>query len=329
MTSRTTAAKLQTVFDKNTYFFKNPIHEKNTQTYIENLIGMIVQLQSEMKESSFSKEVINNFLKKTHALKCILAVSSVSFELLQRIVTIIRKEDFKDFDIYFYKNKWAGGLYEKEWGSKKIQSLVQKNEFFRKAIVNLFFEGEKTILQDFLPEFNLRVLNVDVLDNIPTLSYKTLEILFHYKERGSHAGKKQNNPETLMEKILKNHNIPYEKGDLPLLKTHENVRKRTMDFMIPNKQDPKLIMEFSYLTTTSSGDGDKAKTENGVKDLITEYYPSAKFVGFIDGVGWISRDKDAERLCEAFDDVFTFHEDELVRFDDYLKKILPEYFKND
>jgi hypothetical protein len=72
--------------------------------------------------------------------------------------------------------------------------------------------------------------------------------------------------------------------------------------------------------------GDKAKAENGVTDLIKKHYPKAKFVGFIDGVGWINRDEDLKRLCEAFDDVYTFHDNELKRFEETLKEIFPEYF---
>ncbi len=59
-----------------------------------------------------------------------------------------------------------------------------------------------------------------------------------------------------------------------------------MDFIIPHKREPKVIIESSFLVTTSSGQGDKSKTETNVNSLITKYYPKAKFIGFVDGIGW-------------------------------------------
>lgn len=72
------------------------------------------------------------------------------------------------------------------------------------------------------------------------------------------------------------------------------------------------------MTTTSSGQGDKSKTEISVSSLIKEYYPNAKFIGFIDGIGWYVRIKDLERMVVAYEDVFTFHKDELQRFEQLL-----------
>lgn len=98
--------------------------------------------------------------------------------------------------------------------------------------------------------------------------------------------------------------------------------------MIPSKEAPLLIIESSVSTTTSSGNGDKAKAENGVNPLNKKYYPDAIFIGFIDGVGWVTRTSDAERMCEGFDDVFTFHPDELDRFIDLLKELFPQNFED-
>ena len=91
-----------------------------------------------------------------------------------------------------------------------------------------------------------------------------------------------------------------------------------MDFIIPNKQSPQCIIECSYLATTSSGQGDKSKTEIAVSNLIKKYYPKAVFIGFVDGIGWYVRKKDLMRMVSAYDDVFTFHTQEIVRFKRFL-----------
>ena len=114
--------------------------------------------------------------------------------------------------------------------------------------------------------------------------------------------------------------IPFEKGDLEELFKHKFDEKRTMDFVIPSKQNPQIIIESSFLVTTSSGQGDKSKTEGNIKKLLEQYYPKAKFVGFVDGIGWQVRQGDLKRMVTAFDEVFTFHKDELDRFKDFLKE---------
>ncbi|OGW02869.1 MAG: hypothetical protein A2889_10120 [Nitrospinae bacterium RIFCSPLOWO2_01_FULL_39_10] len=95
-----------------------------------------------------------------------------------------------------------------------------------------------------------------------------------------------------------------------------------MDFIIPNKKNPRIIVESSFLVTTSSGQGDKSKTEISIDSLIKEHYPKAKFMGFIDGIGWYVRKGDLKRMVAAYEDVFTFHKEELERF----KRFIVETF---
>ena len=87
-----------------------------------------------------------------------------------------------------------------------------------------------------------------------------------------------------------------------------------MDFIIPSKKAPRVIVESSFLVTTSSGQGDKSKTEISIDSLIKRHYPKAKFIGFVDGIGWYVRKGDLKRMVGAYVDVFTFHKDELARF---------------
>tara|TARA_R100000005_G_scaffold95293_1_gene76241 strand:- start:959 stop:1951 length:993 start_codon:yes stop_codon:yes gene_type:complete len=330
MSLRSTADKLKTVREKNTYYFKNELFEEEMQSHIDKLIFLAKYLKEDLIEHGCTKDVLNRFLTKENALKALLGVTSVSFEMLQRIVTIIRRRDFKEFTTVFYKDKWNSNNLKTEWGAKKIEKMTMDNEYFRKAMVNIFFETNKTILGEILTKYDLSKMDSSVINNVTTLSDQTIDILMRYKEKGSYAARKGNNPEIVLQTILDDAKITYDSGcDLPLLAENEKILKRTMDYMIPSKENPILIIESSYVTTTSSGCGDKAKTENGVNPLNKKYYPNAIFIGFIDGVGWYTRVKDAERMCEGFDDVFTYHKDELNRFKNLLKELFPENFAND
>ena len=134
---------------------------------------------------------------------------------------------------------------------------------------------------------------------------------------------KENHPETVIVEILEKVGLTYETGDLTELISNAPDNKRTMDFIIPNKENPLIIIESSFLATTSSGQGDKSKTEISIDTLIKEHYPKVTFIGFVDGIGWYVRKGDLRRMVTAYEDVFTFHTEELKRFE----KLLIETFK--
>ena len=95
-----------------------------------------------------------------------------------------------------------------------------------------------------------------------------------------------------------------------------------MDFLIPSRSNPKIIVESSYVVTTSSGQGDKAKAEQSVYKMIKQHYPDSLFMGFLDGLGWLVRRGDLRRMTLAYDDVFTFRQDELERFSRLVTQII-------
>jgi hypothetical protein len=97
-----------------------------------------------------------------------------------------------------------------------------------------------------------------------------------------------------------------------------------MDFIVPNKTSPKLIIECSYSVTTASGMGDKAKTEKTVTNYLKENYLGVFFVGFVDGIGWYVRRGDLKRMVDAYDFVFTFHKKELQKFENLLTEVFKK-----
>jgi hypothetical protein len=207
-----------------------------------------------------------------------------------------------------------------EWSDSYIEKLLLENNRFRKGMVNLFFEGSTVqFLVKTMKPFELKKLSFSKMRfDIEAM----IDTLVRYKEKGSYSGKKENNAETVIESILRSKGITWATGDLSELVTNAPVQKRTMDFIIPNKRSPKIIIESSYLMTTSSGQGDKSKTEVTVSTLLKEHYPDAIFIGFVDGIGWYVRKNDLKRMVEAFTDVFTFHHDEIDRFRGFVDDII-------
>lgn len=321
--------KIKTVIEKNTFYFYNEEFEEAYEGYINSLTETLLVLKNRVKtEGSLKKEIFEDLLaKKENGLTSLLALTGLSIESLKRLITFIRVIDDAELNQLVCKKGWIEDSKKNtsdkglsEWGTNKIQNEIVKNRYFRRGIVNLFFEGSTIpVISKALPLFELKKLSISKLGfNIEAL----IDTLVRYKEKGSYSGKRENNPERVIEMILDELDIPFETGDLSELVEKAFDTKRTMDFIIPNKRNPIVVIESSYLVTTSSGQGDKSKAEISIDALIKKYHPEAHFIGFVDGIGWYVRKNDLKRMVTAYEDVFTFHDDEVDRFKEFLVKEL-------
>lgn len=323
----TTESKFKLVIDKNTFYLYDRDFEEKYEGYISSIKELLLVLRNKVSTEGLKKDFFVELIRdKKNGLRALLALTGISNEYLKRLITLIRVIDDEELNKLALKGKWQTEIEKisesgvSEWSDSKIAGLIKDNEHFAKGIVNIFFEGSSVpVLTQALPLFELKKLSVEKLEfKIESL----VDTLIRYKEKGSYAGKKENNPEVLIEKVLEELEIPYTSGDLKKLVGVLDEEKRTMDFIIPDQENPLLIVESSYVVTTSSGQGDKAKTEINVARLIKKYYPKALFIGFVDGIGWYVRKNDLKRMVGAYDDVFTFHKEELNRF----KKLVSTIF---
>ena len=309
--------KFQNVIDKNTFYFFNPAFEEKYEGYLNSLKEILLFLKNEIEIKGLRKKIFENLLiEKENGLKALLALTGFSNETLKRLTTIVRVVDDSELNKLVFKENWpkdedANNI--KEWSDTRITNLIKNNQYFRKGIINIFFEGSTIpFLTKTVPLFELKKLSISKLKfELPEM----IDTLIRYKEKGSYSGMEENNPEILIKKILNGLDITFEKGDLSELINNAPNNKRTMDFIIPDKKNPIIIVESTFLATTSSGQGDKSKTEISIDSLIKSHYPKAKFIGFVDGIGWYVRKGDLKRMVTAYEDVFTFHKDELKRFE--------------
>lgn len=318
--------KYKTVITKNSFYFSNSEFEERYEANTINLLKtLLLHLQNEIQNNGCKEWLFVDFIQKNEfGLESLLVLNGLANENLKRIITIARIVNDKDLSMLLYVYEWNDANKTndiKEWGDKKIKTLIRSNESFAKGLINLFFKGSSNpFLAKTLPLFELQKLNFLKINFEPIAM---LDTLVRYRQKGSYSGAMEN-LESSIKEILNKLHTPFESGDLPLLSKNENLNKRTMDFIIPSKQNPKIIIESSFLSTTSSGQGDKAKTEIIVGNLIKQYYPQATFVGFVDGIGWYVRKQDLQRMVEAYDEVFTFRSDELKRFEEFLQKGLQD-----
>jgi len=295
------------VIEKNTYFFHNDDFEKISESYIAVLKNLLSQLKDTIEEKGLSVRTISEWLiTDKNSLQALLTLTGISRETFLRLVSFVRIKNDSDVNILVNRKYWPPENKEfTEWNQDKLTELLFSNEKFREGIVSLFFYGAtKESISTNLPLFEYYKLSKEKFE----FSVKALlDTIVRYKYKGSYAADKRNNPENLIIDVLEKLKIPYEKGKIPQV-------DRQMDFLIPSRSDPKIIIESSYVVTTSSGQGDKAKTEQSVSERIKIHYPHSIFVGFLDGLGWFVRRGDLRRMTLAYDEVFTFRKDELERF---------------
>lgn len=311
--------KFNTVISKNTFYFYNEEFEEYHEGHISSIAQNIFLLKNRIESYGLKESVLLEHITGIEdGLDAILTVTGFSKESLLRLVTFIRATDDKTLSIIVNKDSWPNEDFKTEWGLDKIKSIIKANKKFAEGIVNLFFKGPTVpVIKKVLPLFEFKKLDINKF----SFSIESLvDTIIRYKTKGSYKAAKGGNPEVVIEEILTVAKLSFEKGKFRIPEAG-NI-PRTMDFIIPNKTSPKIIIECSYSVTTASGMGDKAKTEKTVADYLKKNYPNVVFVGFVDGIGWYVRRGDLKRMVGAYDFVFTFGKDELERF----RNLLTETF---
>ena len=311
--------KFDTVISKNTFYFYNEEFEEYYEGHISSIAQNIFLLKNRIDREGLKESVLlEHIIEIEDGIDAILTVTGFSKESLQRLVTFIRAADDKSLSTLVNKDSWPSEDFKTEWSLDKIKSITKTNKKFAEGIVNLFFRGPTVpVIKKVLPLFEFKKLDIKKF----SFSIETLvDTIIRYKTKGSYKAAREGNPEIVIEQILTSHKLSFEKGKFRIPEAG-NI-PRTMDFIVPNKTAPKLIIECSYSVTTASGMRDKAKTEKTVADYLKKNYPSVIFVGFVDGIGWYVRRGDLRRMVEAYDFVFTFSKEELERFE----KLLQETF---
>jgi len=306
--------KFKTVLEKNTFYFQNVEFEEEHEAYISSLAQNLFILKNRVEQEGLKEEIfVDHITNMEDGLDALLTLTGFSKESLLRLMTFIRVIDDEGLNKIVNKEYWSKEDFGREWSLEKIKLYVRSNRKFAEGIVNLFFKGSTVpILRKVIPLFEFKKLDINKL-NFSTESL--IDTIIRYKTKGSYSASKGNNPEIVIEKILNELRYPFERGKL------ENI-PRTLDFIIPSKKSPKVIIECSYVVTTSSGMGDKAKTEQRVAEAIKKHYPNTLFVGFVDGIGWYVRRGDLARMVKAYDFVFTFRADEINKFKELLRQIM-------
>ncbi len=317
--------KLKKVIERNTFFI--PKSDEVERRYSELLsrikeaireLSEIVETIDLNDENELIKTLTDFLQRNEHGLNALLALSGMSYEKLYRIISFLRimykKEKYKTDSKWLKEDVWTvkkGKEIFSEWKENKIKSKIRSDRSFAEDIIKIFL-GKNEFVNNQLSEFEKGYI---LTPNKLTLQREALvDTLIRYSLSGRYSASKGVVPEEIIKNILNELDVPYESGRVKGI-------GRKIDIVIPSKENPKIFIQISYVETTSSGMGDKAKTERDtVRRNIKKYYPDAIFIIFVDGAGWLTREEAVKVMCEAGDYVFTFHKDSLNEF----KKLIEE-----
>jgi Arc/MetJ-type ribon-helix-helix transcriptional regulator len=311
--------KVRTVFEKNTFFTKAlPNIEREYQNLIDAVVSSLKKLKEIVKEIDVTKpykqkllDILTDFLHtEEHGLDATLAVCGLSYEKLYRIVSFLRTAYQRG--LYKSSSSWVRETLTREWKGEEIKSRLRNDLVFAADLAKILL-GEEPLINEALSPYDRRTLDPK---KFLFLEDSMLDTLARYSFHGSYSASKGGAPEDIIKNILDEMGVRYVRGKVKAI-------GRKIDFIIPSAINPKVFIECSYIETTSSGMGDKAKTERDtVARGIKQNYPNATFIVFVDGAGWLVREEALRIICEAGDYVFTFHEEQLEEFKKLLSKII-------
>ena len=217
---KTTDEKFKTVIEMNTFWYSNRKFETTYEGYINALKENLLHLKNRVETEKLSVELIADFLDEEgeDGLTALLALTGFSYELLKRVFTFIRIKDAPELNALVYRDQWLpedendSAENIREWGNGYIERRMGRDAFFRLGVVNVFFKGARTgMLYEALPLFHLKKLSFSKMNfDMEAL----LDTLVRYKVFGSYNAKRETNPERVVERLLKEIDVGYAKGDL-------------------------------------------------------------------------------------------------------------------
>ena len=174
-----------------------------------------------------------------------------------------------------------------------IRSAIRQDRNFALDVARLLLHGyQDPELVGRVPPFDLEKLDKQKL----LLKQDALiDSLLRLGLKGRYDAKKGRILEDHIEEILARTGVQYIRGEtrLPGL-------SRDLDFVVPNIQNPYVLIESGLFETTARELSDKARVESLGLEEIERQYPKARFVRVTDGIGWKRRGgQDLHNLIQA------------------------------
>lgn len=292
------------VIKTSTVFYVDESIEKKFDLFIREKARPIIEAKKKKRTPISIDEVVNFIRTEKDALTRILSIIHLSREKFLRIITLLRKLE---------------GSFDAEWSFNKVNKKIREDLSFATKIAVLFLNGKyDQNLKKYLPLYYRERLNLKSLEE----EFSTEEeLIIKLKDRymGMYHKWKGDAVEELIKKRLDQNGVPFAKGRTDIIDV-------TVDWAIPNLEDPQIIIMSSYQETTSSAQSEKARgmlrCYEAIQHRNIQRGENRIFINFVDGGGWLARQADLKRLlngCHYFININT-----LSMLDDIVKNYLRD-----
>lgn len=263
-------------------FYNDTDLETRFNTFIQNRANEIIAYDEAIRDEEITTAQVVNFLRNApNGLKRILGQLFLSEEKFKRIITLIRK---------------LNNTFNTEWSINRIDNEIRNNNDFADRLANIFINGkDNPQLTEHLPLFYRQRLHLTSL----TESYDTreqLEIKLKDQYMGTYTNWKGDLIESLIRTEIEKTGVTFSAG----LTAFVDV---TVDWAIPNLENPYVIIMSSYQETTSSGQSTKTRDMIRCYEAIQhnnlQRGENRAFINFVDGGGWLARQRDLRRLVDG------------------------------
>jgi hypothetical protein len=260
-------------------FYNDENVEKRFDDFIKEKVKDIIRY-GRAKRGVSKQEVMQFLREQPNGLKRILTILHLSEEKFKRIITLLRKLE---------------GTFDKEWSLARIERKIKSDDDFARKIAQLFINGKNdNRLIKHLPRFYRERLNLKTLKEYA--DKRELIIKLKERYRGTYFNWKGDAVEDLIKRKLESIGVNYERGPTHIVDV-------TVDWAIPTLEDPYVIIMSSYQETTSSSQTIKArdmlKCYEAIQHRNIQQGENRVFVNFVDGGGWLARQRDLRRLLDG------------------------------
>jgi len=259
-------------------FFNDEDVEKRYDSFIKGKAKDIIAYEA--RDHVSTKDVVRFLREQPDGLKRILTLLHLSEEKFKRIITLLRKLE---------------GEFDKEWTVTRIERKIKGDDEFARKIAVLFIAGKNNRdLIKYLPRFYRERLNLKSLREYANEE----ELIIRLKEKysGTYFNWKGDAVEKLIRRKLESIGVSYASGSASLVEV-------TVDWAIPSLENPYVVIMSSYQETTSSGQTVKArdmlKCYEAIHHRNIQRGEHRAFVNFVDGGGWLARQRDLRRLLDG------------------------------
>lgn len=267
---------------------------------------MINRIKKKLKNVDTLVGLKNYIRSEKDSLENLTSVLGVSEERFKRIISMIRRIN--------------GDYFSSEWPIQTIRNKMISDKMYMDLICDLMINGKSNpAYTSKIPKFILDQVVIDSKRLKMLTTKSALKQFIKPSFEGIYSNTVGDKIEALVAEKLstycKKHSTSYvHEKNIPWI-------ARNIDFIIPSAENPKILIEVSYMVTTGSGQTTKQRDENQTRLRINEYNrnnrKNVQFVNFIDGAGWLGRQRDLELMYHDSDFVINFQNmdelDEIIR----------------